>query len=426
MSSKNKVNITIYTACIFMLLYSMYDINIFIQLSVISIILSVIVNKAEENIKIAFFLVPCIDLFLKEGMFSYGIIIYLVIAIHYFITRINKIKTSYFNMLCLMLIIIMEIMKYYNYTNNEIISSCRWMIIFTYGICINADKNFINDFKQNICVFYIGTIYSVILGFLVGSQNSFYTNSEKIGRLQGVSGDPNWLSMICTILILSILNIMVKENKITKKYIFMTISLIIIGIGTLSRTYILINILIVSIVFMNSIIKYNPKIIKGIIVGFIVLMVIIITIPEIKVYTITMIERISFAGNMEDFTGYRSTIQHEYISTINSSTVNFLKGYGITGYMRNMKMDSGPHNTYIEIISAWGIIGFIIFISLIISLIINEKYNLSKRIDIYSILPIIAMGLFIIALQSVAKATSVFIIYIAIKNISYSDEKKYR
>lgn len=415
-----KLKFEIIILAISMLLYSYNNSGIYLNISVLIGIIMIILNKVNENLLLGFFLFPCINLFMKEGTFSYGIILFLLISIHYFCNRYKSLKVNKLILICLIIILIIESINFIGYLQSEIISAIRWAIIFIYGICILIDKRINLNYKECINITCISIILSVVLGIIIGYESSFRVNDLIIGRIEGMSGDPNWLGAIILITILSIINIMIVEKKWTYLNLIMIFILLSIGVCTLSRTFLLVSLGTLTLVILDSLLNNRYKVIKVILLCIVLSAVIVNIIPQLKVYILTMNERFSYAENLSDFTGSRSEILKNYISIIFNNPRVMLVGYGLVGFIRKANMTHGTHNTYVEMIMAWGGIGSIVFLGLLSRIFKNEIKKIeSKTYYIYKFLPIIIMGIYFMGLQSIAKATVIYIFFIAVKNISY-------
>ena len=113
---------------------------------------------------------------------------------------------------------------------------------------------------------------------------------------------------------------------------------------------------------------------------------------------------------------------------MNSSIVHILMGNGMVGYLTKYNITFsgtivGPHNTYLELLLALGIMGSIVFIMYIVIIYRCQKLK-THTIEhtIYSYLPAVAFLIFIFTLQSLVKYNTYFFINMIFMNMFYDGE----
>jgi len=136
-----------------------------------------------------------------------------------------------------------------------------------------------------------------------------------------------------------------------------------------------------------------------------------------------------FSGdNLSQLTGARSDIVQEYIDLFFSlSSIFLLFGAGINGYLgyynhfflnRGLFPEVvGPHNTLIEILISFGLIGSLLFISYVYFAFKAEKSRVgSTKVFRIALIPIIVFLLYCFSLQNLGKYGSYFILMLIIYN----------
>ncbi len=141
-----------------------------------------------------------------------------------------------------------------------------------------------------------------------------------------------------------------------------------------------------------------------------------------------------FSGdNLSDLTGSRSDILQEYVRLFFSLPYSFLLlGAGINGYLGYYNFHFlqaglfpevvGPHNTLLEIMISFGLVGFILFAAyLYLGFRAERNRTASQHIFRLAWLPIIVFILYCFSLQNLGKYGSYFILMLIVYNTYRKD-----
>lgn len=245
-------------------------------------------------------------------------------------------------------------------------------------LCLNYDKKN----KESYARFFIfGFFYSSILGlFKSGTRINELISVDYISinewqdtiRFSGISFDCNFYGILVVITLLLLIfqyNLFKKKTKL-----LLIIITSILGFLTYSKS-IFLCLIFIFVLAMSK--KRFDKNVTYIFALSVILVSAIIFIPSIKNYFITIIGRFLSAENFDELTSNRSSIWIMYLNQIKENPLNFLIGYGVNGELLQIK---ASHNTYIEILYKFGLLGFITDIGLI--MICYKMVNNEERITL--------------------------------------------
>ncbi|CEN94064.1 MAG: hypothetical protein KIB00_14710 [Paeniclostridium sordellii] len=241
--------------------------------------------------------------------------------------------------------------------------------------------------------------------------------NSKTVRFTGLMVDPNYYAqgiLICMACIMvCIINWILnreKNLKVKKIYlIFILIPLVLFGLLSYSKMFMIVSILMISIFTIYVFItKGNPSI-------KIISVIFIIAISILSIDSVTMIlERVV---ESENITSGRFEIFLNCIKIIyNSSIIDILIGIGVGGNLAIMTFGTALHNLYLEYISSIGILGTLIWLLLLCKS-IRRCYKF-KILNIYKFLPLLTILITGIALDGVWAKWHYFYIILSINSIN--------
>lgn len=296
-----------------------------------------------------------------------------------------------------------------------------------------------------------------------------YVGMFKVGipsflRLVGFDRDPNYFSM-SIVLILSSMLVFYYNNKITfKTFVLYFVAFSILGIMTASKMYFIIYALYLVILATLFIVKFR-KAFKGLVVhGLVIMLGFLVACVSTTSYIKLTLERagvsLSFidgcnkfvydigdmvsslnapitggekysefvknGGIIDEFydngegmdasslTTGRSDIWKEYIKAETSSVKSFLFGLDASGNL--LKTSESPkgvasHNTLLQIVYYYGIIGVLIILSA--SVVVFLRFYHKNKFDIVKLIPMLLIGISMMALDNLMSLrTPLFIICI--------------
>ena len=271
------------------------------------------------------------------------------------------------------------------------------------------------DLKKSVLFF----IFGIIVAFLIGLLKPFipYLNNnimtyQALGKLRyaALFESPNMLYGMC-LFGMAFIHILTFYDKLSKWWLFLILPLATIGILTLSKSFLICFAALVFLIAINYLIKFNKKnLIKICIILVSILFATLIAFP----YTKLTIERIfpknettsitensnsnetnennASQDNFDELTTGRSNIWKAYLKDYTSSPQKIIFGAG-GGLGNNPEISEyATHNTYIQIIYEYGIVGTLLILLGSIWLLIQFKFFKQKHFP-WAIISFVMMGM---------------------------------
>ena len=179
-----------------------------------------------------------------------------------------------------------------------------------------------------------------------------------------------------------------------RKYIVSTICCVMIGALTLSKTFFISLIIIITIVLLvkNKNITIGKQIaIKG---GIIFLAIIAVYILQ-EIYP-SYLDNLLGRVDSGDITTGRVSNAMIYLSYLSKNVIQLLFGVGLQDVGRKIGFTGSPHAAIIEALVAWGIVGTIIIIGIMIYS-VNQYKKKNNRSSYLAYIPLV---MFIVIVQS--------------------------
>lgn len=177
-----------------------------------------------------------------------------------------------------------------------------------------------------------------------------YEISSDTYRFIGLYSDPNYLSE-ALILICMMLFIFIQQKRIGVGYWLVIGMLLVFGAQTLSKSYFLMLAVILGLYIIIAIKQRDSNVLLGFLLGFAVLLGLFLN------GRLTALNSILLRFSSEyDLTTGRTEIWKEYIETLISNPLKLTVGFGIGSSPKQM-----AHNTFLELLYHYGIIGSIVF-----------------------------------------------------------------
>lgn len=431
------LNVEIVIVAIFMLLYAVTSSAPLLLVIVFVGIVCALVLPFGRSLQLAIFLLPCSEVFSQSPYISISLLTFIFLAIfaRYLLTQV--LETQYFQpgLLIMLLVLLYELM---HILYNPVMGSTktiRWSIFFLFTSLLLFDKSKYCSFSQLRFALLCGLVVSTLYGLLNQHFEPISVYSSKtITRFAGGAGDPNNFGLYCLLVIYFYLPTVPRVNipKSTYLIIFLVLAF---GALTVSRSFFI----VATLSLFSYFILYYRSAIGDIFVRFLMslngLLVLFCLywasgstfIGELDIFT-------RFSGdNLSDLTGSRSDILHEYVRLFfELPSIFILFGAGINGYLgyynyhflqTNVFSEVvGPHNTFLEMIVSFGVIGFLLF-SAYVYLGFKAERRRSGNVQIFRLawLPIIVFLLYCFSLQNLGKYGSYFILMLIIYNTYRKD-----
>lgn len=331
------------------------------------------------------------------------LLIYLILV---FIKSKFKISLKY--VLASLFFIILELIAHYYYNVsdvNRMLGYLTCFLIFLYIIielphCNISYKKFLKMYiygTLTLFIFYLLTIFSyyktAAFGLLL--NNDFRLGSAGHGDFENLSININANTIafyaLIGVFLPVVLKIIAKDSKNRLLYYFIPIFMAILGFLTKSRSFIIVFIFgLFIIVLLNS--KTKQQVFNSIIIMSLILIIAAVLLNSNNVIINSIIDRFH-SSEMSTASG-RSVLFEMYNDAFFHKTSYKLIGSGVTDYKLIYNLPNSVHNGVQQVLISYGLFGFIIFASVLISPII--KYRKDKLI---SFVPLFLAFIFIQTIQ---------------------------
>ncbi len=226
------------------------------------------------------------------------------------------------------------------------------------------------DYKNVMAYFTIGFITSAVIGLFKDQipllQSFFSTDtlfidgvetSMDIQRFSGLSYDPNFFTLVDCIIISMLL---FSGKQLTMLKGLALLFLIIIGFFTFSKSYVI----LLMVILVSYVLKYSKKPIKNMIILAVCFLCLLVVENFTSINVLSLIQaRFSSAENTNDLTTGRADLWIDYLDYILSNPKCLVFGEGFNA----LSLDKAVHNTYLDFLYRFGILGTCLWIIYILS-----------------------------------------------------------
>ncbi|WP_114603552.1 O-antigen ligase family protein [Staphylococcus sp. EZ-P03] len=339
------------------------------------------------------FLIP-----LSSGMVLYLTnVLFLIFIIIHFRGKLDANK----NFIIISLLILFESIHVFINVNLGLDESIIKLLGFSACLLLFG---FIKTLAKNINVTAtLNFLIAGVLGFILITTgiymfkyniSTFFTEIKRFGfvpykkeeGLEGLIINPNTVGKYCAFIISSILTL--NYFRIIKLNL-LRISIItvfsIVGLLTLSRSFLLVMILILVMYLWFSI--RSGRVFPVFVFGVVLTIFAVILITNTELY-MSLTNRIF---ESDDISGSRFTIYSIYISILMSNGWLLLFGTGMQNYVEKYAkydylIDQATHNILLEVVSIWGVIGLLLVALLLVRILSNSMLGNIRSIDRYILL----------------------------------------
>ncbi|WP_195576631.1 hypothetical protein [Paenibacillus sp. 1001270B_150601_E10] len=416
---------------VLLLLYAWLQQPIYLKAGIGIMILYVAVSHVYANFYLLLFLLPSLPLFVtEESNFSLATVLYLAALAKHIVARASKMRLHRIGLVMVLLLIAYEFTHLYGYSSSLLIPTIRWGALLLYAALMIIDLNIKLSFKTAVHAFVAGIVLSSLFGYVMEWGNP----AAAIGytRFEGAGGDPNGFGMLILMAVFFLLHLY-KQSSSRYIYIVLAIGLAILGLTTLSRAYFLtagitLGILLVYMLFTRHhiLLKLRKR-----------LLLLIVTVGALFAVPIgsliqSTLARMSVGETLQDLTGQRSFLLMKYWEGFMSSSLSeMLWGHGVIGYLADSGVAirgvlTGPHNTYVESLVAWGWLGSFLLavVVLVLAYCVRLKFKVRAAPGFIAWLPILSTFIFLLSLQSLAKYNTYFFMVMLLMNLYYRGEEQ--
>lgn len=375
-----KENLNLFFLIIIFILYILFtimNIHIGLYLLIVAIFLVIIFCKEDEAVPLILFIHPNSALFDNIGftyLFNITIVLIAVKMLFFF-----KYKLPRNSLLLFLILLFIEIILCLlsGMTDFKIFSLISWISSYLVLILVSFNHKKI-DFEKIYKYFFTGFCLSFIIGWF-NPIMKWGINIPTGYRFTGLLRDPNYYSIDALFLIFSAST----YAKICKKNKFIyIIPLIFMGFCSISKTFI---ILLFIGIFISVILNIKKIKFKNFILGFIIIMIAILFAYNYGLIDLIMDKYLYRSETTSLLTG-RDKLWEFYILSLFSNPFTLLFGNSLTYYSRILNpgiIDSFftnfvAHNTYLDAILGWGILGILIYMYMIINIFNSFKIYYNK------------------------------------------------
>lgn len=227
------------------------------------------------------------------------------------------------------------------------------------------------DIKLDKCFKFltIGLIVSGLLGavsllFDSPLKSIIYIDTEGYKRLQLYSFHTNFLSMLCLFnMAFYIYQIVNQKGRTLESVICILISSV-VGILTLSKTFLLLFALMAIYLIIHLIVKYKKHSWKFVIPIVVIAIVLVACFHDFLIDIAQRFLAYDTGSLLSKLTTGRTAIWEKYIDSARSSVLKMLFGVGL--FTKDI-ISIGPHNVFLFLIYRIGVVGIILLCVLIYS-----------------------------------------------------------
>ncbi len=383
-----------------------------------------------RNIQFLIFLLPCSAVFMKATYLpvSLATLVFLAVFGRYMMTQMASAQYHKAGLAFTLILIIFELMHIIYNPVMVSTQTIRWLILFVFVALLLFDRNKYASFSQVRYALLVGLFISTFYGLLSKYFHpEVIVNGKIIARFAGGAGDPNNYGLFCLLLIFFYLPAAPKI-RINKVGYFVILAMLFCGSLTVSRSFFLVTTLSL---FMYFVLYFKDAMGS---VFFRLLAVTNILFTLIVVFMLwgqsidldlDILKRFD-SNNLSELTGSRSDILKEYVAMFFRVPFEYLLfGAGINGYLGYynyyflqqglFEEVVGPHNTFLEILISFGIVGSGIIIGFVYSAFKAEQIRLQNyRVYKLAFIPFAVFVLYSFSLQNLGKYSSFFILMMII------------
>lgn len=266
------------------------------------------------------------------------------------------------------------------------------------------------DTKSVVMSHTLGLLFSSLFGLFYDKIPNMtyyveldmaYELEERVYRFSGLYNDPNYYSA-SMILAFSCLLLLFLTDELRFSAIGLCTLIVLFGAKTVSKSFIImlagVYLVFTVMMFVRKKYAYGICFIGGVLVLFALVMS-----GEISVFD-NVLERL----DESDLTTGRSELWSEYITYLINNPIRFIFGSGLSAAPIGTHY---PHNTYIDFMYFYGIIGTLLFVCVMLAACHTGRKN-RKRAENY--IPICCMACMLLFLSSVKSFDFAFILIITI------------
>lgn len=388
----------------------------------------IIISSEDKIIPLLFFLHPLSATYDKLGftyLFNFSILILLIKL--FIIYRPSLERKSTFLFLLIVLLEFILILKE-GELDYRIISLGSWIASYLLLIFYSNKIDKIN-FKVVYKYFYIGFLLGALLGFTYPVMRWGILNIPTAYRFTGLLRDPNYYCIDALLLIFSANT----YSKLTERNKYILIfPILCLGALSISKTFVILMVLGVVLISIINIKKIKVKQIFAGIAALSIIFVILYNMNFIDIF----IEKFVYRTETTTLLTGRDDLYKYYINELLNNPFNLIFGNSMINYPYVLSVGSVDsfytnfvaHNTFLDVVLSWGVIGTILYITLLYCIFKNSVFKgvvIKKRNDDFVILLITGLlALCVLSYLAVDFFAIIILYLLMLKTIFYEKKEK--
>lgn len=368
------------------------------------------------------FLYVCTLLPFCRGLpYSEIMLIILVVEAASLVIKKDKIKVAYLY-IPIVIIAAIELIDYIVFDVNsiEIVYLLVYMLFTTYAIGNKVFRGLEREYIEYYAFAVVIAVSSVIIREInILGLDVIFTYNIRFGAnsegLNVTNFNANELGLYCVAAIAMLLTLHYHIGK--KHLVFLAMIISLLGLVSVSRTYLIVLMLTWVMYFVVSGIKLQRVILVAS-VFFVVISVAITLLPEFSNW---LFDYFKARGEEENT---RTPLVSYYIDMILSSPWIFF--FGLSEHYPNILRDTAAHNGFLEMFVCWGITGFVAGMLWIFCLhkevSRSKEYKIKRKLLHY--LPIVTFFVFIQTIQLFTMHNYLTLMMLVMVPLSFAKEQE--
>lgn len=360
-AKKSNVQIKLPILCIIeaiLFITRAWNSNVIYIISAIGL-MAVLFLNLEDSYAFLLFMLPCAPILkISPEQISYFTLMFLLYNIKYMLLYVLRNKSKIIMLIPLLLLFVYNLL-FSGFS--RIITNITMVVGLIMLMSINCNGNY--KFKTALYCFCCGILLasiialfkekSAIISDFINEATIKLAEDEYIYRFAGLQGNPNYYTLDITIAV-SALVVVMSVNKFNTIGVLLALSLIIFGLMSASKSFLISLIVLVVLVLLKAIFNRDIATSIKIISVFLILILGVYIFDKEAINTYMIRFNTDKGADLSEISTGRSDIWLNYIKAIFKDPYLLLFGNGLGTTLNNGK---GAHNTYIETIFLMGIIG---------------------------------------------------------------------
>lgn len=370
----------------------------------------------DDNYRVGFclMLVPNVRIF--DGALSQTYFVNILMAYPVFVKIIEERRINVTAAIHTLLLMAWEMghILTFNYMEYAV-ANMACIILLYYVECILTEKDTHIDFANAARKLAFGSLMSSFMFFVSYSKTLNIFDYLKTARLSGYAGDPNYYSLYICLAVAMLLIIEGKHKTRDYVYVF---TLIFLVLYTTSKMAVLTLILILMYFFgrlLFNMLSRRSRFIRRIAV---------ISVGVGMFFSSTLVELIDKivarfnengleTSDVNSITSNRNLIQSYYLEELVTNPAVTAFGYGLqyneTEEYIGFKLIA--HNTYMDLIMSWGIVGVVIMLVIFWQMIRQINHIRTERLTFNHFVPMIITAFTFLALSCLSASMFWWVVF---------------